>query len=187
MKVYFATKNKHKLMEAKAVLAESDIDVEQIKASYPEDKDDLMENVARKGARLVADKLKKPVVVEDTGLFFEAYPGFPGPMPKFVFEKIGYEGIFRLLKDRNRNAYFKTVAAYCESGEEPILFDGVMKGRITEKVFNEDRDAMPYDRIFVPDGYDVTISDMELETKNSFSQRAQAFKKLARYLTEDKK
>lgn len=173
-------------MEVKAVLAEFDIDVEQIKVSYPEDKEDMMETVARKGAKLIATKLKKAVVVEDTGLFFEAYSGFPGAMPKFIFEKIGYDGIFRLLKEKNRDAYFKTVAAYCEPGEEPILFDGIMKGKITEKIFNEDRDAMPYDRIFVPDGYDVTISDMEVETKNSFSQRAQAFKKFARYLSENK-
>ncbi len=186
MNIIFVTKNKHKFEEVQEILSEFDIEVKQFKASYPEDKDDLMEHVAEKGARLMTDKLKKPIVLEDTGLFFEAYPGFPGPMPKFVFEKIGYEGIFRLLKDKNRSAYFKTVAAYCEPGSEPVLFEGIMKGRITDEVFNEDKDAMPYDRIFVPDGYDCTVSDMEMETKNSFSQRSLAFKKFARFLLEKK-
>ncbi|MDP2750668.1 MAG: non-canonical purine NTP pyrophosphatase [Nanoarchaeota archaeon] len=184
MKISFVTTNKHKFEELKAVLAEFDIEVEQIKASYPEDKEDLMEQVALKGAKMVSTKLNKAIVLEDTGLFFEAYTGFPGAMPKFIFEKIGYDGIFRLLKDKNRNAYFKTVAAYCEPGSEPVLFEGMMKGKITEKVYDEQKEAMPYDRIFVPIGYDVTISDMEIETKNSFSQRAQAFKKLARYLLD---
>ena len=135
----------------------------------------------------MAKKTGKAVALEDTGLFFEAYPDFPGAMPKFIFEKIGYDGIMRLLKDKNRNAYFKTVAAYCEPGHEPILFEGVMRGKITERVYNEDKDAMSYDRIFIPEGYDVTISDMEMETKNSFSQRAQAFKKLARFLNDKEK
>lgn len=184
LKILFITTNKHKFQEVRDILAEFDIEVEHELMKYPEDNEDDMEEVSKKAAKLLAEKFGKPVVLEDTGLFFEAYNDFPGAQPKFIFNAIGYDGIFRLLKDKNRNAYFKTVAGYCEPGEEPVLFEGIMRGRITEKVFNEDRDSMPYDRVFIPDGYNVTISDMDMETKNSFSQRAQAFKKFGRFLME---
>lgn len=183
MKISFVTTNRHKFLEVKKILSEFGIGAEQVDEELPEP-DGTIDFVAKHKARHAADKLGKPVVVEDTGLFFESYTNFPGPNPKFVFESIGYDGIMRLLKGLSRKAYFRTAAAYCEPGKEPMLFDGIMKGEITEKVFNPGRDAMPYDRIFIPEGHDRTISDMTLEEKNRLSQRAMAFRKLGEFLSK---
>lgn len=141
-----------------------------------------MEEIAQKASQKLAQQLDRPVVLEDTGLFFEAYNGFPGALPKFVFSTIGYRGIFKLLEDEKRNTYFKTVAAYCEPDKDPVLFEGIMRGKITDKVYNKDKDEMPYDKIFIPEGKTKTVSDMTLEEKNSFSQRAKAFKKFGKYI-----
>jgi inosine/xanthosine triphosphate pyrophosphatase family protein len=46
---------------------------------------------------------------------------------------------------------------------------------------------MPYDKIFIPEGKTKTISDMAVEEKNSFSQRAQAFKKFGEYIVHMEK
>jgi len=146
-------------------------------------------NSAKKASKKLADELNKPIVLEDTGLFFEAYDGFPGPSPKFVFKTLGYKGIFKLLDGESRNACFQTTAAYCEPGNDPKLFSGEMKGEITDKIFNPERDFdfMPYDRIFIPDGKSITISDMTMEEKNQLSQRSKAFHKFAKLLTNKKK
>lgn len=97
-RLIFITSNKHKVEEIGAVLKDFGIEIEQLKMEYEEDKEAGMEEVAKKAAKQLAEKLKKPVIVEDTGLFFKAYNNFPGPMPKFVFSGIGYEGIFKLLE-----------------------------------------------------------------------------------------
>lgn len=41
---------------------------------------------------------------------------------------------------------------------------------------------MPYDHVFIPGGYDKAIVEMDMELKNSFSQRGQTARKLGQYL-----
>lgn len=149
---------------------------------YEENHDVSLEEIAGSAAKKLADTLNKPVVVEDTGLFFAAYDNFPGALPKLVFETLGYKGIFKLLAGKTKAAYFKTVAAFCQPGAPPVLFEGVMPGEITQEVHNKDKDVMPYDRIFIPAGETKTISGMSLAKKNTFSQRGKAFRKFGKYI-----
>jgi len=124
--------------------------------------------------------------LEDTGLFFEAYNNFPGVLPKFVMNSIGFKGIFKLLEGESRKAYFKTVAGFCEPGKEPVLFEGIMKGEIIKETPQDMDDCyMPYDKIFIEENQSKTNSEMSLEEKNSFSQRAQAFKKFGEFMKND--
>lgn len=186
MKIYFVTTNKHKFQEAKDVLSEYPIILEQLNLEYEENHDQSMEEIVRTASKKLANRLNKPIILEDTGLFFEAYNNFPGALPKFVFNTLGYKGIFKLLEGGSKRAFFRTIAAFCEPGKEPVLFEGIMKGKMTRKVHNLDKDAMPYDRIFIPEGKDKTISDMTLKEKNSFSQRAEAFRKFGEFIMENK-
>lgn len=182
MKIAFVTTNKHKFEEAKDILKGYPLELEQVDIEYEENHDASLETIAFTAAKAMAGQLGRPVVLEDTGLFFEAYQGFPGALPKFVFNTLGYRGIFKLLEGEDRRAYFRTVAGFCEPSGEPKLFPGVMRGQLTDKVFNPEADAMPYDRIFIPDGYEVTISDLSLAEKSKFSQRAEAFRKFGEYI-----
>ena len=184
MKITFITTNKHKFEEVEDVLkAYPKIELEHLNKEYDENHDLSMEQIAKTAAKKLADEMQRSIILEDTGLFFEAYDNFPGALPKFVFNTLGYKGILKLLENESRKAYFKTVAAFCMPGKEPITFEGVMHGEITKEVFNKDKDAMPYDRIFIPEGHDNTISEMTLGQKNKFSQRSQAFRKFGEYLT----
>ena len=186
MKITFITTNKHKFEEVENILKDYSIKLEHLNMEYEENHDIKIEEVARNAAKKLAIELNKPIVLEDTGLFFKAYEGFPGALPKFAINTLGYKGIFKLLAGENRIAFFKTVAAFCEPGKEPVLFEGIMHGTITEEIHNPNSDTMPYDKIFIPEGEDQTISDMTMDKKNSFSQRAQAFKKFGEYITENK-
>ena len=152
MKIAFITTNKHKFEEVQALLKDYDIELIHEELEYDENHDHGIEEIAKNAAKKLADELGRPVILEDTGLFFEAYEGFPGPLPKFIIQTLNFKGIFKLLKGENRNAYFKTVAAFCEPKKDPILFEGIMNGKITEEIHNEEKDSMPYDKIFIPDG-----------------------------------
>jgi XTP/dITP diphosphohydrolase len=178
----FITTNKHKFAEVQDILKPFGFKIEHLSLEYEENHDASMEQIAHQAATKLSGELQRPIILEDTGLFFDAYPNFPGALPKFVFNTLGYKGIMKLLAGEERGAYFKTVAAYAEPGNEPLLFEGTMRGTLTEDVFDADKDFMPYDRIFIPDGYTKTISGLSMTEKNSFSQRSVAFRKLGEYL-----
>jgi len=165
------------------VLQSLGIGLDHVDMTYAESHDLGLEEVARASAERLASELDREVVTEDTGLFFTAFDGFPGALPKFVFNTLGYVGIFKLLAGESREAYFKSVAAYAKPGQPARLFEGIMRGTITEEVQNKDADVMPYDRIFIPRGKAITISAMTLAEKNALSQRAAAFKKLGIYVS----
>ena len=181
MSISFITSNRHKYEEVKSILSVFGIDVEWVNEKYDEPEGDV-DVVAGKSARILAEKLGRPVCVDDTGVYFEAYPGFPGPHPKFVFDHIGYEGIMRLLDGKPRKAYFRTAAGYCEPGKEPVVLEGFMNCSIAEQIFDEEKDVMPYERIFIPDGDDRPLSSLSRDEKNSISHRHEAFRKLGEFL-----
>ena len=181
-KIIFITTSKHKFEEVSAVLKKYDIVLEQLVLDYVENKEDSMEEVCKKAAEELAAKLNKEIIVEDTGLYFNAYNNFPGALPKFVIKGIGFDGIFRLLKNKDRSAYFKSVIGYGRPGKEVKIFNGIMTGKITEEVIAPKKDVMPYDHIFIPNGYDKVIAQMTMEEKNSFSQRGKAARKFGEYL-----
>ncbi|MEX1111854.1 MAG: RdgB/HAM1 family non-canonical purine NTP pyrophosphatase [Candidatus Andersenbacteria bacterium] len=182
MKIYFVTTNRHKFQEVQDILKDYPVKLEQLDRSYEENHDESIEIIARSAARKLAEELQQPVVVEDSGLYFEAYEGFPGALPKFVMNTLGFKGILKLLEGESRNAYFKGIVGFCMPGSEPQLFEGYMRGTITEEVHNPDADMMPYDKIFIPEGYTKTISDMTAEEKNQLSHRGEAFRKFGEYI-----
>lgn len=182
MLIAFITTNKHKLEEAQLLLQDFEIDIEQVDIPYGEDKEAPIEEVAKNAAKKMATILNRPVIVEDTGIYFEAYNNFPGALPKLMFKSLGYEGLLKLLEGKKREAYFKCVIGFCKPGQEPMIFEGLMKGTITENVEDPDKDVMPYERIFIHEGHDQTMSKLSREEKNNISHRGNAFKKLGGFL-----
>ncbi len=174
MKILFATSNLHKVLEGNEIGKEFGIEFKQISVPYPEIRDEDVGKVAEDGARFVFSKIKKPVIVEDTGLFIDALNGFPGPYSAFVFRKIGNEGILRLMKNmKNRKAEFISAIGYCDlSGVK--VFKGVLKGRIAEKP--KGNEGFGYDPIFTPENSKKTLAE-DFSLKNRISHRKKAFEK----------
>lgn len=180
-KIYLVTKNDGKYLEVKEILKKFGLDARQIRDEKSELQDDDLTKIAIHAAAELCKRHKKPIIAEDTGIFFEAYDNFPGAFTKFVYQSIGFDGIFRLLDGKSRKAYFKTIAAYCEPGKQPITFEGIVRGRIASKAFKGGHVQLPYDQIFIPDGYQKTYSKLPY-VKQGHSQRRIAFEKLGQYL-----
>ncbi len=184
MKVYFVTGNKIKFDEVKHIFESNGFEIEWLNEPKPEPADEWdIKAVAEYAAEKLANKHQKPVVVEDTGFFFNAYKDFPGPHSKFAFHALGYEGLLKLLEGKDRAAFFRIVASFCMPGKKPVSFEGRMDGKVAEKVYGEKATQMPFDRIFIPDGYEKTWIEM-LEEKLKTSHRTQAFGKMVKYLKE---
>ena len=184
-KLYFVTGNRDKFREVKPVMDKRGINLVHINLDKPEVQDSL-ENVASYAAKVLSKKLRKPIMLEDTGVYFAAYKDFPGVYAKHVFKALGFPGLFRLLKGKSKKMYFKTVAAYCEPGNKPKLFTGSTKGTAILKVKGKHPKRLPYDSIFIPDGYNKVYAEI-LHLKHLTSHRVQAIEKLAKYLKKAKK
>lgn len=182
MKINFITTNQGKFEEVKDILKDYPIELIWLNRKYAEDHDDTLEDVVKKAAKTLAEELKEPIVLEDTGLFLDAYPGFPGPAPKFAIKTLGFKGFLKLLEGESRKAEFRTIAAYCEPGKDPVLFTGTMDGELIDEIRGEENNFMPYDRFYQPKGYNKTICEMTLQEKTKLSQRGEAFRKFGEYI-----
>lgn len=133
-KVTYVTGNWSKILSAKNILEPLGIEVDNVKMETTEIQADTVEEVAMHSAKEASEKLKCAVLKNDTGLYVEALGGFPGPYTHYVDEKLGEDGLLKLLEDEeNRNACFMEAFAYCEYGQEPIVFKSITKGKIAKR------------------------------------------------------
>ena len=188
MKLVFATNNKNKIKEIKALLPSSlellslaDINC---KEDIPETADTIAGNAIQK-AKYVFDNYGYNCFADDTGLEIESLNGEPGIYSARYagpqrdandnMDKVlsGLEGI------TNRNAQFKTVIALIIDGKETLL-EGIAKGEITTA--KSGAEGFGYDPIFKPENYAITFSEMPLAEKNTISHRGKAVRKLVDFL-----
>ncbi|AQL42592.1 non-canonical purine NTP pyrophosphatase [Halorientalis sp. IM1011] len=108
----FVTTNQGKVREAREYLGET---VEQLDFDYTEIQADDLATVAAHGAREAYRHAGEPVLVDDAGLFVDAFDGFPGPYSSYVEDTVGVERVWRLTREEDdRSASFRTVLAYCD-------------------------------------------------------------------------
>lgn len=186
MKVSFATKNKHKIAEAQIALSGSDIALVPLALEKEEPAGWIMEKVAAHNAKKFAEQVKGPVIVEDTGIFFEALDNFPGSQPKRWYEQLGYPGLLAKLDGKaDRRAHFRAVIGYGEPGKETRIFSGELHGKIAQEPKGLDVDVMPYERIFICEDGRYLYEYARTE-KDKISHRAKAFRALRDYLANKK-
>ena len=179
--IIFVSGNLHKYNELCAILGK---EVRLKMMTFPIEEPDLanLEAVARRKAEQAFAKVRKPVIVEDTGVYFGAYKNFPGGLAKRVYEGIGFDGLIALIKNaKSKKAYFKTAICYKDAKIEKV-FSGIMKGRLIEKVVQEEADRLPYEKLFIPEGYKIAVAEMPLKEKHLISHRAIAAGRLGKWL-----
>lgn len=188
MHLLFATANKNKLKEAKALL-KSDIIIKSLtdidfNEDIPETENTLEGNALLKVSH-IAQKFSCNCFADDTGLEIVALNGEPGVYSaRYAGEQKNAEDnmqkvLEKLEEKANRQAQFRTVIALILEGKE-YLFEGIVKGKITKE--KRGTDGFGYDPIFIPDGYTKTFAEMTLEEKNKLSHRAVALNKMANFL-----
>lgn len=151
------------------------ITLEHADLGYPEIQGTL-EEVASYGAQHVARRLKKPVIVEDAGVFIKALKWFPGTYSSYVQDTLGNSGILKLMSDvKDRYAEFRSVVGFCTPNTEPKVFLGTVKGHIAYEEKGEH--GFAFDPLFYPEGYDKTFGELEREIKNRFSHRRRSLEK----------
>lgn len=180
MEVLFITSNEGKFREVRSMGESYGIDVEWHEEEYLEPQGSNLKEIARESARSLTEKLDKPFIIEDSGLFIEGLNGFPGPYSSYIYKTIGNEGITKLIKDiDNRKAYFLAVVAYFD-GKNVHTFEGRVDGEINSQIRGEK--GFGFDPVFLYG--DRTFAEMDSQEKNDVSHRRNAFENFFKWLSK---
>ena len=172
--VWFATGNVGKLKEVQEIFSTIGLDVEQLFAPYPELQVDTLREVVEHGLQHLWKEHKKPLMIDDSGLFIDDILGFPGVYSAYVYRTLGCDGVLQLLKMReDRSAHFECCAGHIDENGKITIAEGRVDGRIILE--NKGEGGFGYDPIFVPEGQDLTFAQLSMDEKNQESHRSRAF------------
>lgn len=177
-KIYYVTNNAGKFEEARVFFDKnvSSFHIEQYAIDIDEIQSLDQEIVVLDKVQKAYNAVKQPLLLDDGGLFFAAYPQFPGTLSKFVFQGLGFKGLFKLVEEDNR-ASFLLQLAYTD-GVQTQLFQGECRGRIVKPEDLSSHPKLPFTAIFKPEGSDRTLAQLRYTDDFSrFSFRQQALKK----------
>lgn len=177
-KIYFATNNNFKLREASGVFANTGITIlpANLDIIEPQSNDpvEISQHKAREAFRLI----KKPIIVDDAGLFVTSLHGFPGTLTSPIMKMLSIPEFCKLLSDGDA-ASFRTTVTY-NDGTELITVTGEVHG--TLRVAHGAHATLLSD-IFIPEGESSkTLTDLAVE--GAMSHRRIALEKLLEKLLE---
>lgn len=192
MKIIFATQNHGKVEEVKAIFNGSqfeiislydlgnNMDVEETGATFSEN--------AFLKAKAVFDYYKEPVLADDSGLMIEQLDGRPGVISaRYSGENCTYEdNNLKVIKELSEfpephKAKFVSTAIFYDS-TNTIEAVGKLHGIIIKE--QRGTNGFGYDPVFIPEGYEKTIGELDFEEKNRISHRAKSFEKLKELLVQ---
>lgn len=189
-KLLVASSNEHKFFEIKKMLENIEVELLSLKDlecfdDVTEDGRTFAENALIK-ARYYYEKFKIPTIADDSGIIIDYFNNFPGIYSARFLKNLKNnernEMIVNILKDvSNKNASFTASIAYV--GKIEKVFVGKMLGKISDKV--EGELGFGYDPIFIPDGYDKTISQLGDDIKNKISHRSKAINEFINFYIGD--
>ncbi|NUN11607.1 non-canonical purine NTP pyrophosphatase [Candidatus Micrarchaeota archaeon] len=178
MTLLFCSSNEGKFLEVRQVLKEKGVVVEHFKMELVEPKVFSLEEVVLSKARQAFNAAGGSVVVEDTGIFFLDYNDFPGAFTKVFVSSVGLKGVLRLVEGTSRKAVFKTFLAYKDANIEKV-FVGSVSGSISREIKGSSHTKLPFDSVFIPDGWNKTFAEGTSEEKNIASHRAKVVREFA--------
>jgi inosine triphosphate pyrophosphatase len=173
--ITLVTGNPHKLAELQTVFPAS-LRLTSRKLQLDEIQSLDLHEILRHKLHQAYDIVKAPVIVEDVSAELEKLNGLPGPFVKFVEERLGKGGLYKLAGE-GRVKIICSMGYY--DGTTEHIVDGVIEGSI---VAPREGEGFGFDFEFIPDGYDKTMSELGLEVKNTISHRFRAASALADFL-----
>lgn len=196
-----ATRNKHKVVELRRILAEVELDAELLDLTAAEERTGVVvPEVVETGATFEENALLKSAAVcaatglaaiaDDSGLCVDALNGMPGVLSarwsgadaddahnlQLVLEQLAD------VPDERRGAAFVCAAAITCPEQGSTVVVGSLEGHLARDA--RGANGFGYDPIFVPEGSSQTTAELPPEQKDAISHRGRAFRRLALVLTD---
>jgi len=182
-----AAGNPGKRREIAEILADVEIEVGSLAdystVRFPDEGHDYRENAIEK-ARAVADQIGQIAVADDSGIEVAALDGAPGPLSaRFggpgLDDRGRLEKLLAELADvdvSKRAARFVCYAALATPDGDRVVSYGECKGEILTAPVG--KGGFGYDPIFRPEGFALSMAQIEIAIKNRISHRALAMREL---------
>ncbi len=188
--IVVATHNEGKLAEIRELLRENAIGVvgaAELELPEPDETGSTFIENARIKAHAAALATGLPALADDSGIEIDALAGAPGVYTadwsetpngrdfKMAMARTHQElEAISAAKPRTARFCCTFVLAWPDGHDE--VFEGNMEGAVVWPMRGEQGHG--YDPIFQPSGYDLTFGEMDRDTKNNISHRADAYRKL---------
>lgn len=191
-----ASGNAHKAAELQALAVASALPVVISSARSVGGMPEVIEDTgtfvgnARKKALALRPRLPATAwaLADDSGLCVDFLHGEPGVESAYYAGPQGDSranldklvAVMRSVPDDRRGAQFRCVLCAIGPAGEEHIFEGACPGRL----LREPRGGagFGYDPLFIPDGFDASLSELGDEVKNRVSHRARAWEKLAEWV-----
>jgi XTP/dITP diphosphohydrolase len=161
-KIIFVTGNPVKILHANTALKNLGFSVVGQKLEIIEPREEEPERVVIEKAVQAFQQLKKPLIVEDSGIFISALGGFPKTFVHFALNTLGVKNILKLMEGmENRSAEFRQSLAYVEPGmAEPKVFSYIDGGfTLADRVWEDKvNDSGEFDKVLIPPGESKPLS-----------------------------
>ncbi len=173
------TGNAGKLAEARRIVGAG---LEAVLLDLPEVQSLDLGEVLRAKAAAAWEKLRRPLVVEETGLELGALRGFPGPLVKWMLAAVGAEGIARTALALGD----PTARAVCllewTDGERSVVARGETAGRLVLPARGSR--GFGWDPVFQPEAAAKSYGEMSDEEKDRVGHRGRAWRALLAELAQ---
>lgn len=184
MRIIFATGNKDKMKEIRAILSDLGMEIVSMKEAglapdIVEDGATFEENAEIK-ARAIAGMCRDIVLADDSGLEIDALGGEPGIYSaRYMGEDTSYRVKNKNLIDRLEGVPDEKRTARFVCAIAAVFPDGsceVVRGTIEGRIGYEERgkNGFGYDPIFIVPEYGCTTAELSEEQKNRISHRGKA-------------
>lgn len=190
-RLLFATRNRGKLAELRALVAPHGIEVDSLDdvdapGEVEEDGETFTAN-AEKKARAALAATGLPALADDSGLDVDALDGAPGvrsaryagPGQDDAANNAKLLAALASVPDARRTARFRCALAFVDAAGTLTVAEGTLEGRIGQAP--RGAGGFGYDPLFLlPDGR--TLAELSAAEKNAISHRGQALRKMAPHL-----
>ena len=187
-----ATSNRGKTTEINRMVAELGFTVTSLldvndPPEIIEDADSFEGNAVKK-AQIVSAHYGCDSLADDSGLVVDALNGAPGVHSARyggpgLNDRERYEKLLAALSDvaeSARTARFECALAFVSPGAEPVIFCGTVEGLIASGPTGTN--GFGYDPIFIPEGMEVSMAELDVDQKKNISHRGRALAAFADWL-----
>jgi XTP/dITP diphosphohydrolase len=189
--ILFASSNKHKVDEVRAILAPHGITVYGLSDVNISLDDVIEDGLTYKDNALIKAKAAQkfttlPVFADDSGMEVLALNNIPGIYSaRFAKENGGhFQAMNKILDDlrdkEDRTAYFICDVILLNVEDKPLYFSSKVEGTIAEDIRGVN--GFGYDPIFICKEANKRYSELTTDEKNIYSHRAKTLKKMLTYL-----
>lgn len=158
---------------------------------FPETGTTFIENAYEKGKNY-ADSLNLPVLADDGGLVFDAYPDLLGIktarfFPQGLSDSQKNAELFKLMENEktNRKLTLFSAISYVYPNGKSITVEEKLEGELTREEVGSQ--GYGFDRIFFLPEKQKTLAELSQHERDSYSPRVRALKKIIDLILEEEK